>query len=251
MRLPVVAALGSALVLAFSTPALAYPVDEPELTNHPLYNYGKLPESECLEKPVTPNDATAARAYLRGVFDCLDSTWGQYLAANGAYSRPIKLTFAKKIPKKWCGMTTHMSNSQWWYCADTHTVVFQLGRDWLDEPRDLWLFMQAGTVYGLHVANLVGIGDAYGRTPHRSKAELREQTRRKYLQITCLAGAFIKSVWPLKDRGSSDLNQLYRMFVDDQNYGKGKSQRYWTKEGFLTGDPGSCNTWASTSSRVA
>ncbi|MGW3344913.1 hypothetical protein ACWDA3_16500 [Nonomuraea rubra] len=34
-------------------------------------------------------------------------------------------------------------------------------------------------------------------------------------------------------------------------YGKTSTQRSWLKKGFSTGDPGSCNTWTASSSKVA
>ncbi|NUT44295.1 MAG: hypothetical protein HOV86_30295 [Thermoactinospora sp.] len=47
MRIPATAALSCAFVLAFTSPAAAY-----------------------------PNNVSAAKTYLRGLFSCLDSTWG-------------------------------------------------------------------------------------------------------------------------------------------------------------------------------
>ncbi|MFI6483004.1 neutral zinc metallopeptidase [Nonomuraea sp. NPDC050663] len=251
MRIPAIAALSCAFVLAFTSPAAAYPIDEPELTGNALYTYGPLPESECVEKPIDPNNVSAAKTYLRGLFSCLDSTWGQYLAANGAESDPIKVVFVKKLPKKWCGITTGKDDSQFWYCDKTKTVIFQLGKSWLDYPEDLWLFYMAASSYAFHVQNLVGIAEGFDRAPYKGKAELNEQFRRLNLQVNCLSGAFLKSVWPLKGRDGGDLKEFYGLFDDDPDYGKKRSQLYWLKEGFSNADPGDCNTWSASSSRVA
>ncbi|GAA4091604.1 neutral zinc metallopeptidase [Nonomuraea soli] len=251
MRLPAIAALSCVFVLAFTSPAAAYPINEPELTGNALYSYGPLPESDCAEKPVDPNNVSAAKNYLRGLFSCLDSTWGQYLAANGAESDPIKVVFVKKMPRKWCGSATGSANSSYRYCDETKTVMFKLGSSWLDYPEDLWLFHMAATAYGFHVQNLVGITHAYDRAPYKGKAELNEQIRRHSLQSDCLSGAFLKSIWPLKGRDSGDLAELYDLFESDPEYGKARSQRYWVREGFANADPGDCNTWSASSTKVA
>ncbi|MEV4014872.1 neutral zinc metallopeptidase [Nonomuraea angiospora] len=260
MKLLMFAALTGALMMPLAgtatAQAAAYPVKSSQLTANPLYEAGALPTTTCAEPSLEPNNRKEARAYLDAVIACLETTWEQHLTNAGMTYRPVKVRHMDRIPKKWCGYDIGKLNSQVWYCDRTETLVFQLGKDWLDEPDDLWLFSTAASMYGYHVQKLVGIAKAYDKLPYDKKTELYEQQRRMSLQNECFAAAFIKSVWPIEGRNLSDWNTLVRLRQSDEpaeirEFGSGASVRYWLKRGFTAGDPGSCNTWAAPSSKVA
>ncbi|WP_188192703.1 neutral zinc metallopeptidase [Nonomuraea sp. SYSU D8015] len=257
MKLLKIAALTCvALMAPMSGTAFAYPVKDPKLTENPLYDAGPLPTTTCEERPVKRNDRKLARAYIDAVIACLETTWEQHLTKAGLSYEKVKVRHMDRIPKKYCGLDIGKGDSQAWWCARNDTLVFQLGKDWLDDPSDLWLFETAAGMYGYHVMKLVGIFDSYKSMNYRNKSEYAEQERRKHLQNDCLGAAFMKSVWPMGNRTTKDWNYLLTLVRGDGRgeprwYGKTGTIKAWMRAGFATGDPGSCNTWAAPSSKVA
>ncbi|GAA3258090.1 neutral zinc metallopeptidase [Nonomuraea helvata] len=235
--------------------AAAYPVKHPKLIANPLYDAGPLPTTTCTEPKVKPGDRKLARAYVDAVVACMETTWEQHLTGAGlAYSK-IKLRHVAKMPKT-CGIKPTKDDSQAWYCVKTRTLFFQIGKNWVADPEDLWLFETVAYMYGYHVQNVTGIRVAYDAVRYRNKAEYFEQDRRYRLQKDCLAGAFLKSVWPMEGRTTKDWNYYLSLLSgdargEDRDEGKAATRRAWSKRGFATGDPGSCNTWTAPSSKVA
>lgn len=201
------------------------------------------------------NDRASVKAYLGGIVECLDATWEQHLTGAGLPFKKIQVKHVTKAPKKWCGFSTGKNDSQAYYCAANNTLMIQLGRSWLRDPHDLWLAYLASSMYGLHVQELVGVHAAYRKLSYRNTSEDMEQTRRLSLQAECLGGAFLKSVWPLDERNSRDWQQLVGYMEGDSGkerwYGKTSSIKAWLRAGYATGDPGSCNTWTASSTKVA
>ncbi|MBF8190714.1 neutral zinc metallopeptidase [Nonomuraea sp. K274] len=256
MKLLWTATLAGALMVPLTGTATAYPVKHPKLIDNALYAAGRLPTTTCEEPSVKRNDRKRARAYLDAVVACLETTWKQHLTGAGLPYEPIKVRHYDRIPTKYCGFTTGKDDSQAWYCPGSRTLAVQLGKSWLKDPYDLFLFNTAASMYGYHVQNLVGITDAYDAIPYRNKSELYEQGRRESLQAECLGDAFLKSVWPMKGRTAKDWNHYLSVIEGDgpgdkRELGKTATIRSWAKRGFAAGDPGSCDTWTASSSKVA
>ncbi|MFG1945261.1 neutral zinc metallopeptidase [Nonomuraea sp. NPDC048826] len=258
MKIHMIAALAAVTLPLSGTAANAAvdPIDSPELTKNELYAAGPLPRTKCAEKRLRPGDKKQARAYVSAVVACLDKTWGRHLAKAGVDFAKLRVKHYSRIPKKYCGMDVGKEDAQIWYCDRTKTLAVQVGKSWLEETDDLWLFQLTSAMYGMHVQQLTGITDAHNDEPYDGEAELREQSRRANLQTECLAGAFLKSVWPLKGRNSRDFRELLSLMrgdgrKDERWLGKTANVRAWIKRGFATGDPKSCNTWSASSSRVA
>ncbi|MEU8142131.1 neutral zinc metallopeptidase [Nonomuraea sp. NPDC048901] len=251
-----VASMLSLTGTATAATTAADPVKHPKLIANPLYEAGALPATTCDEPPVKRNNRKLARAYIDAIVACLDTTWEQHLTAAGLpFSKP-KVRHVDKLPKTYCGMKIDSGDSLTYYCDRTNTMIFQVGKTWLNDPSDMWLLSTVTYMYGYHVQKLVGIADALDVVPARTKAAGRELGRRGNLQNECLSGAFIKSVWPLKGRTTKDWTYLQSIQEGDAPgearwYGKRANVVAWTKRGFATGDPGSCNTWAAPSSKVA
>ncbi|WP_345573267.1 neutral zinc metallopeptidase [Nonomuraea rosea] len=259
MKLLTLAALTCALIAPLagtaSAETAAYPVKNPKLTDNALYEAGALPTTTCAEPRVKRNDRKLARAYIDAVVDCLNTTWGQHLTNAGLPFEPAKVRHVSRIPKNYCGFDPSKNDSQSRYCETNGTLFFQVGKDWLDDPYDLWLLETTAFMYGYHVQELVGIYPAYDALKYGKKAEGYEQDRREYLQLECLAGTFVKSIWPMENRKSSDWNYFLNLVTGDRRgeeptAGKAATIRAWIKRGFATGDPASCNTWKAPSSQV-
>ncbi|MEN3535749.1 neutral zinc metallopeptidase [Microbispora sp. ZYX-F-249] len=256
MKLAIIALAGSVtlgLVPAVSSPAAAHPIKNSTLTGNRLYKAGPLPTTSCRERPVKKNDSASAKSYLAGVLKCVDRTWTAQLREAGLKRSRMKLTYADKVPAKFCGLKWRKDDFNAYYCDETHTLLIVLSKELLEDPGDLFLFNLVATYYGEHVQNSAGIYRAWINLDSRNKAELAEQNRRYNLQAYCFGGAFIHSVWKSLHRGPEDWDDLlyYLRGWAGKDGGSRKSITYWAGAGFKSGDPGSCNTWAAPSSKVA
>ena len=130
-----IAVLACALVtpLAATTTAraAAYPVKNPVLTKNALYESGPLPTTTCEELPVRPGNLAQARAYVDGVVDCLENTWGQHLRNAGLPYEPVKVRHVKRLPKKSCGGENGTGGSRAFYSYWDRTITFKLGKSCL------------------------------------------------------------------------------------------------------------------------
>lgn len=193
---------------------------------------------------------------MDAVVTCLDRTWGAHLGKAGMNFQKARVKHVNRIPRKYCDLDPGNEPSQILYCADDKTLYVQLGKDWLKSPGDLWLFHITAAVYAFHVQTLTGITAAYNDEPYRNRGELLEQARRYSLQSDCLAGAFLKSVWPLKGRSARDRRELASLIQGDQRgqerlTGSTANARAWLKRGLAAGDPKVCNTWTAPPRKVA
>ncbi|MEU6409511.1 neutral zinc metallopeptidase [Microbispora sp. NPDC046933] len=256
MKLAMIALAGSTalgLVPAASVSAAAHPVKDGTLTDNRLYGAGPLPTTACRERPVKKRDVKSAKSYLAGVLECLNRSWAPELDQAGLKQSRVKLTYADKVPAKYCGLKWRKDDWDAYYCDASRTVLMVLSKDLLKEPGDLYLFNLLATKYGEHVQNVAGIYRAWENLRYRSKAELAEQNRRYNLQAHCLAGASLRSVWESLHRPREDWDDLlfYLRGWAGKDGGSRRSITYWAGEGFKSGDPGSCNTWSAPSAKVA
>lgn len=255
MRLRLITALACAatLLLSGTADATTDPVKQRVLIDNGLYAWGKLPKSTCEEAPVGPNDRDGAKRYIAGVMQCLEPTWEQHFSASGAQFQEAKLKFAGG---SYCELNPRYDSDSV-YCHPNRTVVYKLGKSWLADPSDLWLMYNTATRYAQYIQQLVLITDSVDvEAFYDSQAERLERLRRYRLQSSCLAAAFVKSIWPLEGRSARDWKYLQAMLVGDvpghpRAYGKTTNLKLWTKRGFATGDPGSCNTWTAPASEVS
>ncbi|MFC6575995.1 neutral zinc metallopeptidase [Planomonospora parontospora] len=256
MRIRMIAALTGAAGLLLTGTAHAYPVKDETLTQNALYGAGALAETECAEKSVEDGDPASAKKYLTGVLNCLNASWKTHLEAAGLqFTKPV-VKFYTKAPARFCGHK--FGDSEAWHCPQSRTIAIRLHKNLLQDTGDLYLLHLMSQMYAYHVQELVGIGEAYRAAPYKHTSELNEQHRRHSLQMDCLAGVFIKSVWSSLERPVSNWNHLMGMVKDTGDvkgkarvYGKGASRVHWSKQGYATGDPASCNTWAASPAKVS
>ncbi|WP_329084399.1 neutral zinc metallopeptidase [Streptosporangium sp. NBC_01469] len=259
MRIRMIIAMAGAAGLFLTGTANAYPIKDPVLTKNAFYTSGKLAQTRCAEPPIKNNDRTLARRYMAAVTNCLNTAWGAHFKAAGLPFGKPRLKFVNKVPAGYCGLNVDpKEKSQVYYCRESRTMVVQIGQNWLTSADDLWLLHVTGLLYGAHLAGLTGIEKAFDEAPYANRNEMNEQIRRSSLQTDCLGGVFTRSVWSSFGRGAKDWNELLRTLRDSgdvkgqaRTAGTGANRAAWTKLGYATGDPASCNTWTATPARVA
>jgi predicted metalloprotease len=259
MRIKMIMALAAVGGLFLTGTANAYPIEDTALTENTFYDSGKLATAKCAAPRVKNNNLSSARGYVTALTGCLNTSWGAHLTGSDLLFGKPKLKFVKKLPKKYCDFDVDLKlKSQAYYCAESRTILLQLGTDWLRDADDLWLAHVTGVMYGYHVQNLTGIEDAFQAAPYDNKSELNEQIRRASLQADCLAGAFIRSTRSSLGVSAGKWNELLRILEasgdakgDARLGGKGSARVAWTKRGYAGGDPASCNAWTASSAKVA
>lgn len=259
MKIKMIIMLAAAGSLLLTGTANAYPIKDTALTKNALYESGKPGVTKCVTPRIKVNHLPSATQYVTALTDCLNTSWGAHLTAAGLPFGKPKLKFVSKVPKGYCDFDVDLKeNSQGYYCAQSQTILLQLGKDWLKDADDLWLLHTTGLLYGHHVQNLTGIEKAFQAAPYANKTELNEQLRRSGLQADCLGGVFIRSVWFSLSEPAAKWNGLLRILKDSgdvkgkaRSNGKGSSRSAWTKLGYTTGDTASCNTWTASPTRVA
>ncbi|GII76447.1 hypothetical protein Sru01_14290 [Sphaerisporangium rufum] len=265
MRTPSIVALcllsGALLAAPLAGPAAGavqgYPVrDSGALTRNPLYAAGALPRAACPQPAVSRGVPGSVARHLKPLFACLDRAWAaRFAAARMPFAAP-GVRFVTR-PERTCGRAWD-KDVQAVYCNATREIVFLLDRDVLAHPRDLYFTDVIAHEYGHHVQNMAGIWQALGRLPSRGRSEYYEQSRRHELQAECLAGAFLRSVWPSLRRTPADWRGLLaadRASGDEtsavRDHGKGRNIAAWLSRGFHGGSAGACNTWTATAASVA
>ncbi|MEU4544404.1 neutral zinc metallopeptidase [Nonomuraea dietziae] len=265
MRFPFLGAAATAvlallLVGGTAVPASAasgaYPIKGPRLTKNTLYGGGPLRASSCPERPITADDRASARRYVLGVYECLNTSWGERFAAMGVkFTRP-GISFTTRPTATFCD--EKVGDAAGVYCTPERRFTIVLDKKALEYPHDLFLFDTVAHEYAHHVQNLTGITRAFEYEPFSGRKEELEQTRRFELQAECLAGVFIGSVWDSLDRTEADWEEL--LLIDRQSgdevskvrdHGKGRNIADWLDRGFRTADPASCNTWTAPASKVS
>ncbi|MFF4774525.1 neutral zinc metallopeptidase [Microtetraspora fusca] len=250
--IPIILASIVAALLPYGT-AHAYPVKNNTLTANAIYSSGALDTTECPEKPIRRRNVKLAKTYVKAVVGCLNTTWAAQFEKSGQSFRAPKLKLATNPPTKFCALKWDQSEQDAYYCDESETIFIVLSNNLLDDPSDLYLFNLVSMEYGQHVQTLTDIYSDWQDLGFRNKKEYSEHSRRYELQNDCFGAAFLASVWKSLDRSSADWKLLLSYVKEWTNKDNGArtSIAYWMNQGFTTGDPGACNTWAASAKRVA
>ncbi|TKK89486.1 hypothetical protein FDA94_08810 [Herbidospora galbida] len=233
----------------------AYPVDDPVLTGNLLYRTGPMAEVDCPEKPVAVGNRELTRKYVRSLVDCMNTAWSGLMGGIGVPMPPATAGFLNR-PEVRCGVTWRQG-IQGQYCPADRRFDVLLDQRLLATPHDLSTFLLAAHEYGHHVQHMTGILWAEVNLPTSGQAEELERSRRIELQSECLAGVFMGSAWKSLNRPASDLRDLRRMMlVDDDgggingSHGSPRNREAWFTRGFESRDAKSCNTFSANEPRV-
>lgn len=234
----------------------ARPAPRKVLKRNPLYRAGTMASVGCAPASQVPLDTSAnLLAYYESVLPCMDqafkSRWRK-LRKAGVRFRPAKVAVHSGVSSSPCGTPGLLS----FYCPQNRTIYMydaEIVNPWHAYPnaysQGLTRLAATHTLaheYGHHLQQVVGILRAIGPR-YAGKPE-----RRAELQASCLGNVWLSAqgdAYPiLSDYALHP--ELWR-YISVSNHGSIPNQAYWTDRGFASADPGACNTFKATSSKVS
>ncbi|MEU8223221.1 neutral zinc metallopeptidase [Kribbella sp. NPDC048915] len=234
-----------------------------------LYKTGAIPSSKCKQANVSLRTFQGVVAYENNLFKCLYGSWALPLKQAGAAYKvaPTLVVHNNRTVNSYCGAVTDRAffcgyNGKAWI----YIPAYQIINYWKQSPT----FAQAYATftlsheYGHHVQWLTGIlGASWTRQRAFSTyAAQLEESRRRELQASCLAGAVDganKRNYPFSGPFMVQYNYLVQNSGDIQGYprdhGSFKNHAFWVTAGFNAKHTytvaGNCNTWNASSAYVA
>jgi uncharacterized protein len=183
-------------------------------------------------------------------------------ALNQQYQR-TQTVFFSGATQTGCGQASSQTGP--FYCPADSLVYFDL--DFLDQLQsqfgaqgDFATAYIAAHEYGHHVQNLLGISRQVSQAEQQQPSRANEFSIRLELQADCLAGVWGASVKDLLDRGDLEEGLGAASAVGDDriqiatqgrtdpetwNHGTSEDRVRWFRAGFDSGDPRSCDTFAT------
>lgn len=238
------------------TPTLA---DEPLLVGNGLYTAGKVRGVRCVLPGLAPKDNAGILRYSRTVVDCLNRAWAPLVPHADVLFTPAALV---AFGSGDCDTAVDDADRGAYYetgadaiCLGWHTFAVEEA-DW----RTVRLLHTLAHEYGHHLQALTGIMTTYDTGQLPFKSDELERNRRMELQASCFAAAFLgaeqKSLGLTGDRLATF--DYYITHAGDENapkhvpdHGSRKNHGYWSKQGFRSANPASCNTFTAPAKRVS
>jgi uncharacterized protein len=229
-----------------------------------FYSTGKLVASKCAEPDIRPTSRTQVSRYFQAMLPCLNKSWAPTVRKSGHQFRaPHLVVFNKSAPSPCTG-----SSKNAFYCGTNETIYMPWPEE-VEEYREAdrtWARIDmAATLaheYGHHVQKLTGILDASQSRQDGAptKAGQLLESRRIELQAECLSAVYLganKRYFPIEGRMYDKWEWRSRHHGDEYNdenvrdHGSRESVAAWSKRGFETADPKSCNTFTAPASKVS
>jgi predicted metalloprotease len=239
--------------------------DADVVAKNAIYGVGKLPVVKCQEPAFRPTSKENVRSYYEALAVCMDKAWEPIVKKAGFAFHSPRLIIFDDGEETACGVQKDLAL----YCQDDEggSVTMPWQKTVEDYPKHkaevrAAMAQSFGFVYGVHVQNLTGVVDATDNladTAANKAAEL-EQNRRATLQAYCFGAVFFgaaKASFPLRGELLAQWNSLIQRSGDEhskdkvRDHGSSKSLAAWMNQGFATTNPGSCNTFAAASAKVA
>lgn len=232
--------------------------------------------------PVTPDDASGAPAvdpqaetkeYVSALMADIQDTWAEYFNRAGINYTETKLVLFTDAVQTGCGNATAGVGP--FYCPAPGDNKVYIDLSFYDElatrfqaPGD---FAQAYVIaheIGHHIQYLTGISDKVRQAQQQEPNNANEYSVRMELQADCLAGVWAYSAnqrttaegQPIIEAGDIDEGLRAAASVGDDSiqsqagmqinpetwtHGSADSRVKWFRQGFTTGDPEQCDTFAA------
>ncbi len=229
-----------------------------------FYSTGRLLPSKCAEPRIRPTSKTQVTRYFQAMLPCLNKSWAPTVRESGQAFRAPRLVVFKGSATSPCTGTSKNA----FYCGTNETIYMPWPEE-VEEYRDAdrtWARIDmAATLaheYGHHVQKLTGILDASQSRQDGAptKAGQLLESRRVELQAECLSAVYLggnKRYFPVEGRMYDKWEWRSEHHGDEYNdenirdHGSRESVAAWSKRGFDSADPKSCNTFTAPAQKVS
>jgi uncharacterized protein len=217
-------------------------------------------------RPPSSGPGVGRNAFLREVFDDVQSMWGRDFADGGIAYAPARLTIFTDVVHSACG--TKSAQVGPFYCPADHGVYLDTRFfDVLARRVGVRLgdFAQAYIVaheVGHHVQFLLGLTQRLRLADRHDPAGENARSVRFELQADCLAGVWVHSRFQRGELTLSDLDDALRAAAvagsdfqqlsatgtirpEDWTHGSSSQRRHWLTVGFEQGRPAACDTFSA------
>jgi hypothetical protein len=199
------------------------------------------------------------------VFNDAQATWvAIFREDNEAYERAELVVYANAVNTGGCGGATSAVGP--FYCPADQRVYLDLSfyedmSRQLNAPGDFaWAYVIAHEI-GHHVQNLTGTNAEVERLSRQDPGAANELSVRLELQADCYSGIWASTVYEEGALQKGDLDEAFtaseavgddrlaeqaggRVDPDSFTHGTSEQRRTWFENGYETGDPGACDTFA-------
>ncbi|CDG47696.1 KPN_02809 family neutral zinc metallopeptidase [Serratia symbiotica] len=232
----------------------------------PLLNGGDgVAYSQPQSTNISPKDNELAK-FTSVVLASTEDNWNEVFQRMGKIYQPPKLVMYRGVTRTRCG--TGQAAMGPFYCPADKTVYIDLSfyQDMKIKLGAGGDFAQAYVVaheVGHHVQNLLGIEPMVRQMQQgASQAEVNRLSVKMELQADCFAGVWGKFAEKQQMLEAGDLQAALnaaqaigddrlqqqsqgRVVPDSFTHGTSQQRYFWLKQGFDSGDPKTCNTFAS------
>lgn len=214
----------------------------------------------------TPDLSTASgvQAFLREVFDDVQSMWATEFGQSGTPYRPARLVLFQSEVSTACGVES--ANIGPFYCSGDQTVYldirfFSTLNARFGVMRGITDAYIVGHELGHHVQFLLGVTQRVAATQHAFPAQTNALSVRVELQADCLSGVWAHSAYQRSLLGPSAIEAaLHAAQVvgddflahasgaavdpDSWTHGSSAQRQQWFTTGYDVGRPGACDTFS-------
>lgn len=237
-----------------STAQEQFAADTRVVTQNPLYRVGRMPASRCKEPTSRPTSLANVKAYYSQFVQCLDKAWAPVIRKAGfQFWAPRLEVFSGDRRPTLCALTDSAAYCGGVISMDADFDLQNYRRDDRLWTRTTMAFLIAHE-YGHHIQRLTGILPAsHTRELHINGIDAQlVESRRRELQASCLSGVYLgadRQYFPASGAWLRKWQFTVRNRGDEWNpqrtHGNKSNHSRWSRRGFDSADPGSCNTFAA------
>ncbi len=211
-------------------------------------------KATCALPAVNERSWPSKKRYLDKVASCLDKIWArEFREVDLPFTAPHRTYVRKRVKHPVCGLIPS-KGADGSYCDLIQTYYIIDDPSTPRRPWKAWAADVAAHEYGHHLQHLTRI--LHKRAAMTAAAGTKKAkdlvTRRLELQAECFSGVALQAM-----RGQlpppDEFQYLYSGKLArkwTRTHGLLKTQYRWLRRGYISGKPGSCDTWSSRASKV-
>jgi predicted metalloprotease len=244
------------------------PSDSDVVTKNRIYKTGAQRTVNCRESGARANSPANASKYYAAILVCLNKAWPRQVAMSGkTFAPPRVIVFTGRVSTPCSGNAPSS-----FYCSSNRTIYMDAAGDlqyykqyskYSNRTQAMaWIRAQMTDTmaheYGHHLQNLTGILRASNNIEYDKSGDAALQmSRRLEIQATCLGNVFMganKGSYKMTGLLKSQLDYLHSHQGDEYGSRRDHGSRAviprWANAGFVTRNPGSCNTYVAAATYV-